>query len=175
MTPERYKSAKWEDVPLAIQKSFKELEKGKKGIYLYGAVGTGKTHICWALKKSYDDPSQFKFIRLWNVVDFIQEIKKDFDRSPAERHNLEDIVMNPRSPEKILILDDIGAERTSDFVLDVLYRIVNFRYIHKLPTIFTSNYSIEDLADRIGERTASRIVEMCEIIELTGEDRRLKN
>jgi DNA replication protein DnaC len=171
-TPARYQNAKWEDVPKPIQDAFAVMLKSGKGIYLHGGVGTGKTHICWALKHHYSDPRSYRYLILWNVVDLVHEIRKDIDRHYLDKRRPEEDLTAP-DERRILILDDIGAERTTDFAAETLYRIINHRYIHNLPTIFTSNCSLQELADQIGERSASRIAEMCEIYELTGKDRRI--
>src|SRR3990167_5235404 len=174
MTPKRYENAKWEDVPAPIQDAFEGLRATGKGIYIHGAVGTGKTHICWALKKHYDRPEAFRYLWFWNVVDLMHEIRSDFDKHISDKRRPEEELTDPEDRHKILILDDIGAEKANEFVAETLYRIINFRYNHVLPTIFTSNLPVGELADKIGERSASRIVEMCDIIELTGGDRRIK-
>lgn len=173
MRPPRYQNAKWEDVPDFVQAGFENAIKNKKGLYLHGAVGTGKTHVCWGIKDHFDKPDIVRYARMWNVVDLMHEIRSDFDRSPETKRNPETDLTDPRE-RFLLILDDIGAEKATEFVAETLYRIINFRYVQMLPTIFTSNLAPQDLADKIGERSASRIVEMCEIIELTGGDRRLK-
>ncbi len=173
MIPKRYENAKWEDIPEPIKKAFEKMTSGGKGIYLHGGVGTGKTHICWAIKKHYDQPERYRYLILRNVVDIMKEIRDDFDRHVSEKHYIESDLTDHKE-QRILILDDIGAEKATEFVSETLYRIINHRYIHMLPTIFTSNYNIQELAERIGERSASRIVEMCEIIQLTGGDRRIE-
>jgi DNA replication protein DnaC len=177
MIPRRYENAKIEDVPEQIKTAFNKLVAGGKGFYMSGGVGTGKTHICYALKKFYDRAGCYtengfcpgKSLIVWNVVDLIHEIKSDFDRESIDKKRYDSELSRT---EKILILDDIGAERVTDFVEEKLYYLINNRYINMLPTIFTSNFSITELAGRIGERSASRIVEMCEIFELGGEDKR---
>ncbi len=171
--PKRYENAKWEDVPTAIQDAFEAIKSTGKGLYIHGAVGTGKTHICWALKKHYDKPESFRYLRFWNVVDLMHEIRTDFDRGQYDKRRPEE-ELTDSNERRLLILDDIGAEKATDFVAETLYRIINFRYNHMLPTIFTSNLPVGELADKIGERSASRIVEMCDLHELTGADRRIK-
>jgi DNA replication protein DnaC len=173
MIPKRYESAKYEDVSPVVKEAFKAMLAGGKSIYLHGAVGTGKTHTCWAIKKQYDLPAAYRFLRIWNVVDMMHEIKADFDRSLYDKRHLEEELTDPKD-HHVLILDDLGAEKATDFVAETLYRIVNFRYNHMLPTIITSNCTVQELADKIGERSASRIVEMCDIIMLTGGDRRMQ-
>lgn len=172
-TPERYKQAKWDDVPPKIRQAFDVMIGGGKGIYIYGEVGSGKTHICYAIKHHFENEAEWKYLRIWNVVDLIHQIRADFDRPHMEKKQPEVDLTDPND-NKILILDDIGAEKVSEFVAETLYYIINHRYVNMLPTIFTSNYDMQSLADRIGERSASRIVEMCDVYKLTGGDRRIK-
>lgn len=174
-TPSRYQNAKWEDVPKPIQQAFEAVLKGAKGIYLHGGVGTGKTHICYAIAKHYNDEKTWRYLRHWNVVDLMHEIRADFDRSPYDKRRVDQELTSHEERElrRVLILDDIGAERATDFVAETLYRIINHRYVNQSPTIFTSNCSLQELADKIGERSTSRIAEMCDIYELTGADRRI--
>ena len=72
----------------------------------------------------------------------------------------------------LLVLDDLGAEKPNPWVRERLFVVVNHRYREALPTIFTSNIGPRDLASQLGERTASRIIAMCEWISLEGEDYR---
>ena len=72
----------------------------------------------------------------------------------------------------LLLLDDLGAERANEWVRERIFVIVNHRYREELPTIFTSNIGPRDLAAQLGERTASRIIAMCDWISLEGEDYR---
>ncbi len=73
---------------------------------------------------------------------------------------------------EFLLLDDLGAERASEWVRERIFVIVNHRYREELPTLFTSNVGPKDLAAQLGERTASRIIEMCDWISLEGDDYR---
>jgi DNA replication protein DnaC len=72
----------------------------------------------------------------------------------------------------LLHLDDLGAEKTSAWVLEQLYSIVNARYEAQKSILITTNLQREALAEQIGERTVSRLEEMCEILPLTGADKR---
>jgi len=173
----RYDNVKWDDVPIHLQQAFENMLAGGKGIYLHGAIGTGKTHVACAMKKHYDRPGEDtphgyrsgRWLMLWNVVDLMHEIRSDFDRT--EKHNPDDRLVDYQG---ILILDDLGAEKATEFVAETLYRIINYRYVNMLPTVFTSNCTLPELAEKIGDRSASRITEMCNIYELTGKDRRLQ-
>jgi len=168
--PQRYKNASYADVPQNVKMSFENMLATKQGIYLYGGVGTGKTHITYGLLDYLQ--KQKILYALINTNDLFQEIRLDITREPGERKFIERDILNY---EGILILDDIGAEKTSEWIEQIFYQIINRRYNNIIPTIFTSNLSIAELGNKIGDRTVSRIVEMCEIIKLDGEDRRLYN
>lgn len=173
MTPERYKEAKWSDVPSDIQKATLAMAQTKRGIYLEGGVGCGKTHICWAIKNFLDTTSKTRKVEFWNVSTLLQEIRNDYDRDGYSKVRPAENIINAR--RTLLILDDIGAEKATEFAAEMLYRIINHRYNEMIPTIFTSNLSLGALAEQIGERSASRIAEMCDIIKINGEDRRVQS
>ena len=82
-------------------------------------------------------------------------------------------IINNLSEANILILDDLGAEKSSEFALQSLYVIIDQRYSEIRPTIITSNLSLGEIAEKVGDRIASRIAGMCKVIELKGKDRRL--
>lgn len=168
MTPERYKDAEWETVDPRIRDAFRAAIESKKGIYIYGSVGCGKTHIAHALAKRWRETHHASAV-LWNVSELIYELKADMDR--REKNYTGHLLLNDG---RLLILDDIGAERVTDWVAEILYLIVNRRYNDVAPTVFTSNLPIADLAERVGDRIASRIVEMCDMVKMEGGDRRLQ-
>ena len=72
----------------------------------------------------------------------------------------------------MLFVDDLAAAKLTEWTEEVTYRLVNYRYEQCLPGIFTSNVPPAQLRDALGERIASRLVEMCERIVLKGDDRR---
>ena len=74
----------------------------------------------------------------------------------------------------VVMLDDLGAEKITDWVLDVLYRIIDHRYEYRLPTIFTTNLDGEQLADRLGDRIPDRLEEMCKVVKIKGKSKRKK-
>lgn len=169
MIPQRYKNVKYEDVRGDIREKFERMSTTRKGLYIYGTVGTGKTHTAYALSESAKEKTGLS-ARIYNTTELFMDMRKDINREPAEKKNLDKELMEY---EGILVLDDIGAEKLSDWVFETFYLILNKRYNDMTPTIFTSNYSIEELSQRIGDRTTSRIVEMCDIVRLDGKDRRL--
>ena len=72
-------------------------------------------------------------------------------------------------------MDDLGAEKPSDWVSEQLYMIINSRYEDMLPTIITTNCNTKELIERLGERTVSRIIEMTEPVTIKASDYRLKS
>lgn len=168
--PPRYAKAKYEDVPEEIREKVSAMFKEGRGLYLWGDCGTGKTHIAYAIWlrcvekkvrcKIYNSPEMFDVIR-----DYYG--KSTYDYRDNELKMLTDW-------EGLLIIDDVGAEKPTDWVAETFYKVINVRYEKMLPTIFTSNFSLDQLADKIGDRVPSRIAEMCEVVKLGGEDRRLK-
>lgn len=174
MTPERYKDAKWEDVPPKIQTAVAEMLAGGKGIYLYGGVGVGKTHIAYGIK-AHIEAQPGGWLRFWNVTDLLREVRADFSRQEEQKRRPDEGLTQISSlgTKHPAILDDIGAEKSTDFVIETLYHIINERYNKCLPTIFTSNLSLDQLAGVVGERSASRIAEMCKVIHMTGVDKRI--
>lgn len=166
--PKRYESAQYQEVPDNIKQLFELIPETRRGIYIHGGVGTGKTHVAFALYKE----AQEKKIAclLWNTTEMFREFRLDIRRLPNEARGVEEALIKDRG---LVIFDDIGAEKLTDWVAETFYLIINKRYEEMLPTIFTSNLTIPELADKIGDRTVSRIVEMCEIVKLDGKDRRL--
>jgi DNA replication protein DnaC len=148
--------------------------EAEKGLLLMGGVGTGKTHLAVAALR--------ELIRRYGVrgrfTDFttlVYDIQMTFDGSGGGRQ-----LIDPLLRAELLVLDELGAGRPSPWVMDLLYYLVNTRYLERRKTIFTTNYSDfpkrkdeESLTDRISARLRSRLYEMCIRLELRGEDYRL--
>lgn len=166
---ERYKNAKYEEVPTQIRGMFEKLKTTRRGIYLNGDVGTGKTHIAYALQNASRPRIGVKSV-LWNTTELLRALRADFDRKPVDKDHLDRTLLEYKG---LLILDDLGSEKMTDWVAETFYLILNRRYNDMLPTIVTSNLPVSALAERIGDRTASRIVEMCDVVEMVGDDRRI--
>jgi DNA replication protein DnaC len=76
--------------------------------------------------------------------------------------------------KKCLILDDLGVEKTTEWSLQTLYTIIDRRYREEKQTLITSNLTLDEIAEKVGDRIASRIAGMCKVVEIKGRDRRLK-
>lgn len=156
----KYKTAKIEDLSNEFKDIVKKANEEKKGIFVYGNTGTGKTHALYALANR-------KNKKVRNFLETLIECR-DALKNGYYSEKLSDI-----SREEFLFIDDIGSETTSDFVIELLYLLVNRRYEKELRTVFSTNLSLDEFKNRYGDRILSRIGEMCILFEMKGEDRRI--
>jgi DNA replication protein DnaC len=134
----------------------------KQGFYLYGHTSTGKTlygaQLVLEIAKYYrmnhlGTPSTI-FI---SCLDLLERIKDSFkEGSPSNN------IMEKVKSANILMLDDIGAEKVSEWVLQTLNYLINERYENLRTTIITSNFDLDKLETNLGSRVVPRIYEMCE-------------
>ncbi len=135
-----------------------------RGLLLIGPCGSGKTHLAVAALLEIIDSGKPGRLLFSNFQDLIQEIQASFD---SEDTPSKSEILRPLLDVDLLVLDELGSQKPSLFVQDILYYIINSRYNAQRTTIFTTNY-VEELADRIGERLRSRLYEMAHEIKLTG-------
>lgn len=167
--PMRYEKATWTDVPDQMKSMVLDMYNTRKGIYIHGGVGSGKTHMAYAIAKHLSKIG--KKVSVHSTADLIADIKQDIEREGYSKKRWEEKLSNFNG---VVIFDDIGAERITEYVAEMFYLIINRRYNQMLPVIFTSNFTLGQLSQRIGDRTASRIAEMCNIFKLDGDDRRVR-
>lgn len=137
---------------------------------IIGNVGSGKTHFAYALLKFLKSLSTFRNvdINVTPATQLIANIKEGIGNNTVNDR----VIKIKRLP--ILIIDDLGSERITDFTQELFYLIIDYRWIYQLPTVITSNFSLNELKERLGERIVSRIAGMCKPFILIGEDRRIK-
>ena len=148
---------------------------GGKGLLLGGQPGVGKTHLAAAVLKQVIQTTGARGL-FYDTRDLLRIIRSTYDPS-IRTTELE--ILRPVMTADLLVLDDLGAEKTSEWVEETMNLIVNTRYNERRLTIFTSNY--QDIPDdtepnsllfRIGYRMRSRLHEMCEFVEMDGADYR---
>lgn len=143
----------------------RSLEKTEAdGLYITGPVGSGKTFLACCIANALLEGGREVLFLV--VPDLLDEIKATYDYQQQTAYSEQDLLDTARKVE-LLILDDLGAHNYTEWVRNKIYSIINYRVNHQLPTIITSNISLEDLDNFLGERTTSRIFQMCKGYLLT--------
>jgi DNA replication protein DnaC len=147
-----------------------------RGLVLMGTVGVGKTHLSVAILRGLIEkgvPCVF-----YEFGSLLKEIQNSYN--PISQTS-ELKVLAPVFEAEVLVLDELGASKPTDWVRDTMMQIINTRYNDKKLTIFTTNYldgrrteRDETLEDRIGVRLRSRLFEMCKTVQIEGDDYRKK-
>ena len=155
---------------LEYAKGFKKLKGEDKGngLTLVGNVGTGKTHLAASIANYIIRNHNIKLV-FGNVTGLLAEIKATYNKDSdiSEMKLLKELKETP-----LLIIDDLGKEKTSDWTNEVLYLIINYRYENLLPMIITSNLRLEELGSKMGEATISRVLEVNRTIGFNSKDYR---
>jgi DNA replication protein DnaC len=149
-----------------VRKLDERLEQGR-GLWFFGGVGTGKTTLAMLVSSSALEAG--RSVAIYSLPRLLAEIRETFesDREGSYTH-----LMDRLTEVDLLHLDDVGAEKTSPWVLEQLYSIVNARYEAERAMLITTNLERGALAEQIGERTVSRLEEMCDVCPFFGRDRR---
>ena len=148
----------------------KNLDDGR-GLWLMGSTGTGKTTLAMLVSK--ETLKAGHSVAIYSLPKLLARIRATFDAAQGEESYSE--FFERLCEVDLLHIDDLGAEKQTEWVLEQLYALINERYERKRPIVVTTNLSHEELEAQIGERTVSRLVEICgEALPLMGEDARLK-
>ena len=145
--------------------NFQQMKENGKGLLLFGDVGTGKSFAAACIANALIDKGypvlMTNFARIANTVqgmfDGRQEYYDSFNKYP------------------LLILDDLSAERKTEYMQEIVYNVIDSRYRARLPLIVTTNLTGDELkhpAEVTNQRTFSRLFEMCIPLEVKGADRR---
>lgn len=185
--PDRYRDCSFSDFNvIANNASLKNAKRASQefadayphvdsGLLFLGNAGVGKTHLAIAILNSVTREKGKPGLYV-DFSDLLMKIQSTFKNDSAE--SKEDVIA-PYAEVPLLVLDELGATKPSDFARDMLYALLNTRYNHRRITIATSNYfdelakgEREKLEDRIGYRLRSRLHEMCRTLLIESVDYR---
>jgi DNA replication protein DnaC len=130
------------------------------GLMYSGQAGSGKTYLAAAIANEL--VRQNKSVLFVVVPDLLDEMRATFDRKDVSEYDLLDMAKTV----PILVLDDLGAHNYTDWTVNRIYSILNYRVNEKLPLIVTTNLHHGDIACHLGERTSSRLLQMCRVFKL---------
>ena len=148
------------------------MERQKNGLLLVGGYGNGKTHLAAAVTHALIDRGLP--VLFGTYIAHLDNIRREFDNTQKESY-LAKMKVTP-----VLVIDDLGKEKKTEWTRQTLFDVINFRYEHMLPTIITTNLceqsdrgiSLNALASHVEEAVWSRLCEMCNIVETKGSDYR---
>ncbi len=178
--PRRYRDVSFERAPVTeiephvvvsetrrfVDRIDQRLDEGQ-GLWFVGPTGTGKTTLAMLVAQAALKAG--RSVAIYSLPRLLNEIR---DSHRAERSHVE--LLDRLTAVDLLHLDDVGAERTTDWVLEELYSIVNARYEDRRSMVITTNLDHDQLGIQISERTVSRLTEMCLQLPLHGHDRRVE-
>ncbi len=155
------------------------------GLLFTGSIGVGKTHLATGILQALITTRGVRGL----FVDYRDLLKRVQDSYSRSVESTERQVLRPILEAEVLVLDELGAARRTDWVWDTVEHILNTRYNDCRTTIITTNYDnapsagagfgtsqsaarTETLGDRIGDRMRSRLQEMCRVVDMRGDDYR---
>jgi DNA replication protein DnaC len=146
----------------------------ERGFLFMGSVGVGKTHLAAAILRGLIDKQVACLFYEFGAL--LKEIQQSY--KPISQAS-ELSVVEPVYEAEVLVLDELGASKPTEWVLDTVRQIIRTRYNDRKLTLFTTNYldtgrgpTDETLEDRVGARIRSRLYEMCRTVVIEGEDYR---
>jgi len=143
-----------------------------KGLLFMGPCGVGKTHLAVAIIRELTEKKGISCI-YYDFRDLLKEIQASYN---PQSQTSEISILEPVLKTEVLLLDELGATKVTDWMRDTLGHIINSRYNENMTTIITSNWMDEKrgdeeiLEERIGKRLRSRLYEMCTVYEIVGSD-----
>lgn len=177
--PKRFQGKDMSNLNLNNKEKYTDSILFGNSLFISGKVGTGKTHLAIALGIEYFfskfEKDNFGHLRNESKIIFrpATELFLDLKNSYAEGES-ELEVLGKLTSADLLILDDIGTEKISDWSRQIIFTIIDRFYRNMKQIIITSNFNLNQFADAYDDRIASRLIEMGKVINLTGDDNRSK-
>jgi DNA replication protein DnaC len=139
-----------------------------RGLWIFGDTGTGKTTLAMLISKAALEAG--RSVAIYSLPKLLARIRRTYDSEPGSDNYLS--FFDKLTSVDLLHIDDLGAEKRSDWVLEQLYALINERYETERSVVITTNLSHEQLEEQIGSRTVSRLTEICDEVPVFGDDRR---
>jgi len=157
------------EIALDYAKNFDSHKEKGEGLFITGGYGVGKTHLAAAIA-NYLISNGIATVIFGNVTTLLGRIRHTYsDGSQYEEQQ----VMKELYDVDLLIIDDLGKEKPTEWVEEKLYTVINERYENYRPIVVTSNLELEEIEQRLencGGAIVSRIIEMCRGIKIVGPD-----
>ena len=142
-----------------------EVRSGRS-LLIVGPTGVGKTWEAYGALRSVLLSGAYVAPRDVTAGDLYAQLRPRFEVDSEE-------VFTGYARARLLFLDDLGSAKPSEWTEEVNHRLVNHRYQHELATIFTTNLTPKEIPPALGDRVASRLTEMCELVVMKGADLRV--
>jgi DNA replication protein DnaC len=180
--PKRFRGVSFERRPICDMDPFvlrtvrefteriaERLDQGR-GLWFYGDVGTGKTSLAMLVSKAALEAG--RSVAIYSVPRLLADIKETYERDSGHSYTS---FFRRLCQVDLLHLDDLGAEKRTEWVLEQLYSIVNERWQEEASIVVTTNLmDLDELREQVGARTVSRLAEICgDPIPIMGRDLRM--
>lgn len=167
-----------------FSRELKKLAATEDSLFVTGPKGTGKTHFLCACMRNFLEKNlnsgqiavesiitgRKQLLRFLPVPELMLQFKQSY-RQDAKLSEAD--ILDLYSYMDLLVIDDLGAERVSDWSIQMLYLLIDRRSRDLKPTMISSNLKLPEIATKLDDRIASRIAEMCREVRFKGKDRRL--
>lgn len=181
--PQRYRACTFDDwvsrpgtsEALAPAQGWANAPYSERGLFLYGPPGTGKTHLLAASLRvradlnQFDAPGHVRMPRFVNVPAALDDLRASIRIRDSQAPEQWDYM---RDTCPLVVLDDIGREKMTEWVAERLYALVESRYSRCLPTCASSNFTLKELDERGYGAIVSRFQETCVTVRLSATDYR---
>ena len=154
----------------AVMAWVKGYKPGCSGLYLFGDAGGGKTHLLVAVGKALIEHFDAEVLYV-STAEMVARTKAQFNRNDNDFEPY-DTPFDEAAEAEVLLLDDIGSEKPSEWLLEQMYRLINTRYNAMRTTLITSNLNLQTFESNFDARIADRIHEMCQVLHCDGPSRR---